>query len=104
MFRSVTVALPSLKRCIVSSYLSAAISLFTKQYHIAKAEKLNIKWPEIVVPATSLIDDYINFIKGLIDKDNWEGYGFKLENVEEIKINDALNNTIDIIKKKIKEI
>jgi len=31
--------------------------------------KLNIKWPEIVVPATSLIDDYIEFIKVLIEKD-----------------------------------
>ena len=31
--------------------------------------KLNIKWPEIVVPATSLIDDYIEFIKVLIDKE-----------------------------------
>ena len=32
--------------------------------------------------------------KGLIDKDNWEGYGFKLENVEEItpiKINGRLS-------------
>ena len=27
--------------------------------------KLNIKWPSIVVPATSLIDDYIKFIKKL---------------------------------------
>jgi len=26
-------------------------------------EKLNIKWPETVVPATSLIDFYIEFIK-----------------------------------------
>ena len=32
-------------------------------------QKLNIKWPEIVVPATSLIEDYINFIKTLIDKE-----------------------------------
>ena len=32
-------------------------------------EKLNIKWPEIVVPATSMIDDYINFIKVLLDKE-----------------------------------
>ena len=31
-------------------------------------ESLNIKWPEIVVPATSLIDYYIEFIKVLIDK------------------------------------
>ena len=35
-------------------------------------EKLNIKWPETVVPATSLIDYYIEFIKTLIDK----GYAY----------------------------
>ena len=29
--------------------------------------KLNIKWPEIVVPATSLIDDYIIIIQKLLD-------------------------------------
>ena len=32
-------------------------------------EKLNIKWPDTVVPATSMIDDYIEFIKVLIDKE-----------------------------------
>lgn len=32
-------------------------------------QKLNIKWPETVVPATSLIPDYIKFIKTLIDKE-----------------------------------
>jgi len=31
--------------------------------------KLNIKWPEIVVPATSLIKEYIEFIQVLIEKD-----------------------------------
>ena len=31
--------------------------------------KLNIKWPEIVVPATSMIEEYINFIKVLLEKD-----------------------------------
>ena len=35
-------------------------------------QKLNIKWPETVVPATSLITDYIEFIKVLIDK----GYAY----------------------------
>lgn len=35
-------------------------------------EKLNIKWPETVIPATSLIDYYIEFIKKLIDK----GYAY----------------------------
>ena len=32
-------------------------------------DKLNIEWPEIVVSATSLIDDYIEFIKSLIEKE-----------------------------------
>ena len=32
-------------------------------------QHLNIKWPSIVVPATSMIDDYIEFIKVLIDKE-----------------------------------
>lgn len=32
-------------------------------------QKLNIKWPETVVPATSQIDEYIKFIKVLIEKE-----------------------------------
>ena len=32
-------------------------------------QKLNIKWPDTVVPATSLIDDYIEFIKELLEKE-----------------------------------
>lgn len=31
--------------------------------------ELNIKWPETVIPATSMIDYYINFIEELIKKD-----------------------------------
>ena len=31
-------------------------------------QKLNIKWPETVIPATSLIDYYIEFISTLLDK------------------------------------
>lgn len=31
-------------------------------------QKLNLKWPEIVVPATSCIDEYIKIIQGLLDK------------------------------------
>ena len=31
-------------------------------------DTLNIKWPSIVVPATSMISEYIEFIKGLEDK------------------------------------
>ena len=34
---------------------------------------LNIKWPEIVVPATSCIDEYINMIEVLLEK----GYAYK---------------------------
>ena len=29
-------------------------------------EKLNIKWPEIVIPATTQIDEYIKFITELL--------------------------------------
>ena len=32
-------------------------------------KKLNIKWPETVIPATSLIPDYIKFIEALIEKE-----------------------------------
>lgn len=35
-------------------------------------EKLNIKWPEIVVPATKCIDEYIKIISTLLEK----GYGY----------------------------
>src|SRR5699024_7297866 len=36
-------------------------------------EKLNIKWPSIVSPATSNIDSYIKMIEKLLD----EGYAYK---------------------------
>ena len=35
-------------------------------------ERLNIKWPDTVVPATTLIPDYIKFIEGLLGK----GYAY----------------------------
>ncbi len=35
-------------------------------------ERLNIKWPDTVVPATTLIPDYIEFIEGLMKK----GYAY----------------------------
>ena len=38
-------------------------------------EKLNIKWPEIVVPATNEIDEYIKMINKLLEK----GYAYKSE-------------------------
>lgn len=34
----------------------------------ADCEKLNITWPKIVVPATSCIDEYINLVQGLLNK------------------------------------
>ena len=36
-------------------------------------ERLNLKWPEIVVPATSCVDDYIQIISTLLDK----GFAYK---------------------------
>lgn len=44
---------------------------YTKAFK-ADCEKLNIKWPETVVPATSCIDEYISLIKGLLEK----GYAY----------------------------
>lgn len=38
-------------------------------------ESLNLKWPQIVVPATSCIDTYCEIIKTLLDK----GYAYKSE-------------------------
>ena len=32
-------------------------------------QKLNIKWPETVIPATSMIDEYIKFITVLLEKE-----------------------------------
>lgn len=36
-------------------------------------EKLKLKWPEVVVPATACIDEYINIISTLLDK----GFAYK---------------------------
>ena len=69
------------------------------------AQKLNIKWPEIVVPATSLIDDYIKFIQKL-EKD---GYAyFKNGNVyfDTSKLNDyyvLTNHTEDSLMSAVRE-
>ena len=38
-------------------------------------EKLNLKWPEIVIPATSCIDEYIKIISDLLEK----GFAYKSE-------------------------
>ena len=42
-------------------------SFYTEKFK-EDCKDLNIKWPEIVVPATSCIDVYINFIQNLLDK------------------------------------
>ncbi len=66
--------------------------------------KLNIKWPSIVVPATSLIEDYINFIKKLEN----DGYAyFKGGNVyfDTSKLNDyyvLTNHTEDSLKEAVR--
>ena len=68
-------------------------------------DKLNIKWPEIVVPATSLIDYYIEFIKKLEDK----GYAyFKGGNVyfDTSKLSDyyvLTNHTEDSLKEAVRD-
>jgi len=40
---------------------------YTDQFH-ADCDKLNIKWPEIVVPATTEVNEFIRFIKVLEEK------------------------------------
>ena len=40
---------------------------------ISDCEKLNIRWPDIVVPATSCIDNYVKMIDCLLEK----GYAYK---------------------------
>jgi len=45
---------------------------YTKAFK-ADTDKLNLKWPEIVVPATSMIDKYIEMIQVLLQK----GYAYK---------------------------
>ena len=49
------------------------IAQFYTQAFKSDTEKLNLKWPEIVVPATSMIDKYIEMITVLLDK----GYAYK---------------------------
>lgn len=54
-------------------------------------DRLNIKWPETVVPATSLIDDYIKFIEVLMEK----GYAY-FTMVMCILTHLSLKNTINL--------
>jgi len=67
-------------------------------------DKLNIKWPDTVIPATNLIDDYIKFIRGLEEK----GYAyFKEGNVyfDTSKLEDyycLTNHTEDSLKQAVR--
>ena len=69
------------------------------------ASKLNINWPEVVVPATSMIEEYIKFI----DKLEQEGYAyFKGGNVyfDTSKLNDyyvLTNHTEDSLIEAVRE-
>jgi len=49
------------------------IAKFYTDAFFSDCEKLNIKKPEIVIPATSCIDEYIKMISGLLDK----GYAYQ---------------------------
>ena len=51
---------------------SMEIAKFYTEAFKKDCEKLNVKWPELVVPATSLIDDYIKIIQKLLD----DGYAY----------------------------
>ena len=48
------------------------IAAFYREAFFADCKKLNIKTPEVVVPATSCIDDFIKTIEGLLEK----GYAY----------------------------
>lgn len=72
-------------------------------------KKLNIKWPDTVIPATTCIDDYIKFISILIEKDyayinggnvyfdtsKLDDY-YKLTNHEEDSLIEAVRDDVDI--------
>ena len=76
---------------------------YTEEFK-SDCKKLNINWPGIVVPATSLIDDYIKFIKVLEDK----GYAyFEGGNVyfDTSKLNNyyvLTNHTLDSLKEAVR--
>ena len=71
--------------------------------------KLNIKWPDTVIPATTCINDYINFISDLIDKEyayisggnvyfdtsKLDDY-YKLTNHEEDNLKEAVRDDVDV--------
>ncbi len=68
-------------------------------------QKLNIKWPEIVIPATSMIDEYIKFIQKL----EKEGYAYVTGgNVyfDTSKLKDyyvLTNHTVDSLKEAVRD-
>jgi len=45
------------------------IAEFYTKCFMSDCEKLNIRWPDTVVKATSLIDEYIKFITSLLEKE-----------------------------------
>ena len=72
-------------------------------------KKLNIKWPDTVISATTCIDDYIKFISTLIEKDYAYVNGgnvyfdtsklddyYKLTNHEEDSLIEAVRDDVDI--------
>ena len=68
-------------------------------------EKLNIKWPDTVVPATSCIEDYIKFINKLIEN----GYAYQSggnDYFDTSKLNNyykLTNHEIDSLKEAVRE-
>ena len=72
-------------------------------------KKLNIKWPDTVIPATTCIDDYIKFISTLIEKNyayinggnvyfdtsKLDNY-YVLTNHEEDSLMEAVRDTVDV--------
>ncbi len=72
-------------------------------------DKLNIKWPEIVIPATSQIDEYINFIQNLeqkgytyfaggnvyFDTSKLDNY-YRLTNQNENELMEAVREDVDV--------
>ena len=81
---------------------------YTKCF-MSDCQKLNIKWPETVIKATSLIEEYIKFIEGLIEKNyaylangnvyfdtsKLEEY-YKLSNHNEEELLQGVRDTVEI--------
>jgi len=68
-------------------------------------DKLNIKWPSIVVPATSMIDEYIDFIKKL-ESDGYayfEGGNVYFDTSKLGKYHVLTNHTEDSLKEAVRD-